>query len=609
MSRTSVLPALALAVALTSLPSAGGSATPRPETGTLDPVLAAQLQSAVDGARSAGPIPGISASVQLEDGTRWEGVAGVGERGTSKWPVQVRTPFVVASITKTFVAAAILQLAEEGVLSVDDPLRRWLPEHPRGATVTLRHLLGHTSGEANYFTHPDYERLVFGRPTHHWTSAEILALVGEPRFSPGTDWEYSNTNYVLLGLVLQAATGDTVSGVIRDRFLDPLGLGDTSFQGEEAATSVPAQAYLRRNGEWIGFDDGTALRPHTSAATVAWSAGAMISSARDLATWARALYGGRVLSAESLAAMVAFGDDDYGLGAKTYLMGGRTAWGHGGSLRGAEATMRYVPSLDAAVVVLWNRGGKESADLARELAAITFQALYPDTTAPRVDAAGFALREGAMLDGRLVPIELSWATTETESGVARYDVRVSADGGAWQALPTEGSEVPRGQVPQALDVELKAGRHYTFSVMATDAEGNVGPWLDTVAVRPRILQEKNRDLGWDPGWRFVSRSSASGGQRATTRQPGASASLSGEWLALAWVSTLSARSGFAKVSLDGLPAEVVDLGASDTEARRLVFGRSWPQAEHHELTIRAVGTADRPRVDLDALIVLSADVP
>ncbi len=96
---------------------------------------------------------------------------------------------------------------------------------------------------------------------------------------------------------------------------------------------------------------------------------------------------------------------------------------------------------------------------------------------------------------------------------------------------------------------------------------------------------------------------------ATTRQPGASASLSGKWLALAWVSTLSPRSGFAEVTLDGLPAEVVDLGASDRESRRLVFSRSWPQAEDHELTIRAVGTADRPRVDLDALIVLSAEVP
>ncbi|MDQ3554111.1 MAG: beta-lactamase family protein, partial [Chloroflexota bacterium] len=356
----------ALVLCLTLLAPSGGPAIVRAGGGAFDPALAAQLQAAVDEARSQRPIPGISAAIHLTDGTRWEGVAGVGQRGVSKWPVVASTPFAIASITKTFVAAAILQLTEEGVLALDDPLAGWLPDHPRGAIVTVRHLLQHTSGEANYFTHRDYESLVFGRPTHHWTSAEILDLVGEPRFAPGTDWQYSNTNYVLLGLLLEAATGASVASVIRDRFLTPLRMRDTWFQGEEQVPATPAQAYVRRDGRWISLDDGTSFRPHTSAATVAWAAGAMVSSARDLATWARALYGGHVLSDASLAAMADFDENDYGLGAKTYLMGGRTAWGHGGSLRGAEATMRYLPSLDAAIVVLWNRGGVESADLARE---------------------------------------------------------------------------------------------------------------------------------------------------------------------------------------------------------------------------------------------------
>lgn len=584
------------------------------ESGPLDPTTEAQLQAAVDEARTLRPIPGISAAIHLADGTRWEGVAGVGERGTSKWPVRPSTPFAIASITKTFVAAAILQLAEEGALSLDDPLGRWLPDHPRGDIVTLRHLLDHTSGEANYFTHRDYESLVFGRPTHHWTSAEILALVGEPVFVPGTDWQYSNTNYVLLGLVLEAATGASVSSVTRERFLDPLGLRETWFQGEETVPVTPAQAYLRRDGRWIGLADGTPFRPHTSAATVAWAAGAMISSARDLATWARALYGGHVLSDASLAAMTDFNEDDYGLGTKTYLMGGRTAWGHGGSLRGAEATMRYLPSLDAAVVVLWNRGGVESADLARELAAIASRALYPDTTPPVIDATTFELRKGATLDGRLVPARLNWSTTETESGVERYDLRMRVDGGAWESLPTEGPEVPRGQVPQTLDLDLRAGRSYAFRLMAADAEGNVGAWVDAPVIRPRILQEKNADITWDPGWRFVTRSTASGGRVAKTRQADVRARLSGEWLALAWVSTRSPRSGIAEVSLDGIPVdvvptEVIDLVAPSLEARRLVFSRAWARAEPHELIIRTLESPDRPRVELDALVVLSLDGP
>ncbi|MDQ3492512.1 MAG: beta-lactamase family protein, partial [Chloroflexota bacterium] len=589
--------------------SAGASLTLAAEPPTLESETVATLQAAVDAARKGRPVPGISAAIHLADGTRWEGVAGVGERGTSSWPVEPGTPFVIASITKTFVAAATLKLAEEGVLSLDDAMGRWLPEHPRGAIVTLRQLLDHTSGEANYFGHRDYESLVFGRPTHHWTSAEILALVGEPRFAPGTDWQYSNTNYVLLGLVLEAATGASVSSLIRDRFLDPLGLRDTWFQGEEQVPVTPAQAYLRRDGRWIGLDDGTLFRPHTSAATVAWAAGAMVSSARDLATWARALYGGRVLSDESLAEMTEFNDEDYGLGAKTYLMGGRTAWGHGGSLRGAEATMRYLPSLDAAVVVLWNRGGVESADLARELAAITFRALYPDTTAPVIDAATFELREGATLEGRLIPARLDWATTETESGVEHYDVLMSVDGGEWSALPTQGPEVPLGQVPQTLDMDLQAGRSYAFSVMATDAEGNVGAWLATPVIRARILQEKNKAISWDQGWRFVARTTASGGRLATTRQTGVAARLRGEWLALAWVSTRSPGSGVAEVSLDGDTVEVVDLAASTIEAQRLVFSQAWALAEPREVTIRTVASPDRSRVVLDALVVLSLDAP
>lgn len=584
--------------------SAGASHALAAEPSAFDAGTVATLQAALDTARRERPIPGISAAIQLGDGTRWEGVAGVGERGPGGWAVDPSTPFVVASITKTFVAAAVLQLADEGVLSIDDPLGRWLPDHPRGDIVTLRHLLGHTSGEANYFGHPDYEALVFGRPTHRWTTDEILSLVGAPRFTPGSEWQYSNTNYVLLGLVLEAATGKGVGQVIRERFLDPLGLRETWFQGEEEVPVEPSQAYLRRDGRWISLDDGTRFRPHTSAATVAWAAGAMISSARDLATWARALYGGQVLSAASLAEMVTFGEDDYGLGAKTYLMGGRTAWGHGGSLRGAEATMRYLPELDAAVVVLWNRGGVESSELARELAGIALAARYPDTTAPVIDGTSFSLREGELLEGRTVPAELRWSALETESGVARYDVRMSVDGGPWQVLPTTPASAFMGEVPRALELDLQAGRRYTFSIMATDYEGNVGGWRDTVTTRARILQEKHASIALDAGWRRVERKWASGGRTARTRQAALSARISGGWLALAWVSARSPGGGQAEVSLDAQEPRTVDLGASALEPRRLVFSQSFADATTREVVIRTMAGPDPGVVQLDAMVVL-----
>ncbi|MDQ3449130.1 MAG: hypothetical protein M3432_08130, partial [Chloroflexota bacterium] len=245
----------------------------------------------------------------------------------------------------------------------------------------------------------------------------------------------------------------------------------------------------------------------------------------------------------------------------------------------------------------------------RQLAAIAFQARYPDTTAPVIDAASFALREGTTLEGRSIPAKLTWSATETESGVGRYDVRLSVDGGAWQTVPTEGPEEPGEQVPTSVGLELLRGHRYAFSVMATDAAGNASAWVDSPVIRARIVQEKNAAIQWDDGWRFVARASASGGGVATARVVGVRASMSEEWLTVAWVSTRSPRSGAARVTVDGVPAARVDLLATSVEPRRVVFSRSWSEAADHELTIRVLDSPDRPRVDLDALVVLTVVAP
>ena len=330
-----VLPLLATLLAVGTPPRAAGAEHAFPD------ILAGRLQLVLDSVRSRYPVAGLSGSVILPDGRSWTGASGHAELGASPRPATPRTSFVIGSITKTFVAALILQLAEEGALTIDDPLSRWLPTYPNARSISLRQLLNHTSGLYNYFEHPDYERLVFKRPTHRWTIPEILGLVEAPYFAPGRGYHYSNTNYVLLGLVAEKASGSSLGTEIRRRFLAPLGLRDTYFHGEEAVPVRGAMGYLYSGGgRFSGLWDGTSYRPNRSAATVAWAAGAMSSSAEDVARWAAALYGGRVLRSTSLAAMLDAGRYSYGLGARVTTLAGQHAWGHTGSLRGFTGAAR-----------------------------------------------------------------------------------------------------------------------------------------------------------------------------------------------------------------------------------------------------------------------------
>jgi D-alanyl-D-alanine carboxypeptidase len=217
-------------------------------------------------------------------------------------------------------------------------------------------LLNHTSGIGDYFWHPDYKALVFDRPTHRWTVDEILALAAErrPVFRPGARQEYSNTNYILAGRILEIATGAPLAQQLRARFFDPLGLTSVVFQGDEPVPDGAAKGYWR-DGGWVDWSDGTTLRPSTSAATVVWAAGAMLASVTDLLRWEGALYGGEVLSPDSLAQLLTFGEAGYGPGTRYQRLAGWDGYGHGGSLRGFNAGMYRMPEAGVDVIAMTNR--------------------------------------------------------------------------------------------------------------------------------------------------------------------------------------------------------------------------------------------------------------
>ncbi|WP_239166195.1 serine hydrolase domain-containing protein [Actinoplanes italicus] len=292
------------------------------------------LQRDVDAVVAAGASATI-AEYTDRSGTR-RAAAGVARLGRPA-PAPVDGRFRIGSVSKTFLATVVLQLEAEGRLSLDDTVERWLPGTvPNGDHITLRQLLNHTSGIENYTAAMGLspEKWLPQR-YRSWAPAELVALATAkpPLFPPGTDWSYSNTNYVLLGMVVGEATGRDYSAEIQRRIIRPLGLRHTESPGERTVISGPhAHGYLPAGP--AGSDepvDVTTMNP-----SIADAAGDMISSTADLNTFFRALVTGRLLPPAQLAAMTTtVPGHDYGLGLEaTTLPCGITVYGHGGGIFG-----------------------------------------------------------------------------------------------------------------------------------------------------------------------------------------------------------------------------------------------------------------------------------
>jgi len=383
----SASPALsgALSPEPSALPTAVSPFSPGPP---VDAATAATLQRALEAARKSMVIPGVAATVILADGRTWTGVSGDAVAAT-KTKVTPETPFAIASLTKTFTAALILRLAEEGRLTISDPLARWLPDYPNAARITLRMLLSHTSGLADFFQNPTFDAAMNRAKRRTWTPDEVLPFVGKPAFAPGKGWGYSNTNFVLLGLVAERAGGAPWAEQLRREFFVPLGLASTYVQG----VGTPAVPPAHGNQMFVGFagrilpkdlSDGSNITPFTAVTTAAFSAGSIASTTGDLARWARALYGGDVLTPASLAQMLTFDPDiiryaalAYGLGVSRVKIDGRfVAVGHTGALAGTRAAIRWLPNQRVSVAVTFNRDLFTGDDVIRYLVA----ALYPRPT-------------------------------------------------------------------------------------------------------------------------------------------------------------------------------------------------------------------------------------
>jgi D-alanyl-D-alanine carboxypeptidase len=359
------------AVALALLISVGGCRTsPAQEAGVPSPEI---LQSTLDEWRLRADIPAAVLGVADSNGRTWVGASGTLEQAGSV-PVTTQARFRIASITKVFVSIVVLQLVEEGKLQLDAPLSHHIPAYP-DQRVTIRQLLNHTSGVPDYSMSDDFNKGLLDHRDRRWTAAELLALVKDtkPDFTPGTDYAYSNTNYILLGEVIKNISGRSWAQEVRRRILDPLNLNSTHIAGSEQVPEpvIPGYFDADNDGDVENIETGG---PWPALETSEGPAGAIISTGPDLLAFGEALFRGRLVQEPTLRAMVAEGPyhprfSNYGLGLEILRPDYRTTiWGHGGFLPGFKSALWYLPSRDAVIVVLANDARANPADLAELVA-------------------------------------------------------------------------------------------------------------------------------------------------------------------------------------------------------------------------------------------------
>ena len=257
----------------------------------------------------------------------------------------LQTRFRIGSQTKTFTAVMILQLVQENKLKMDDLLSQFFPEIPNAEQITLAHLLRHRSGIYNFTNDPEY--LTYH--TNPIAQKEILQKITgyQPVFEPGSKAEYSNSNYILLGYILEAVTGMDYAENLKARITEPLGLEHTYYGSKINPDISEAYSYKWEGGAFVLEAETNMQIPH--------GAGAVVSTVRDITLFLEALFNGRLLAEEQFAEMIRL-EDDFGCGLFVMPFYNHKGMGHTGGIDGFSSMMAYFPEQHLAVSLLSNGG-------------------------------------------------------------------------------------------------------------------------------------------------------------------------------------------------------------------------------------------------------------
>jgi CubicO group peptidase (beta-lactamase class C family) len=315
---------------------------------TFDPVWASRFQTVLDSVQNATGVKGLSSAVLIPGMGIWTGASGIAGTGI---PMTTDRRFGIASNTKLFIAVTLAKLQQEGILSLDDHLYQWLPSFPNvDSSATIRQLLSHQSGVFDFWNDNinGFWNMILADTSHFFTPEEMLATIGAPKFAPGHGYKYSNTGYLLAGMVIEAATGQPFTVSLHNVIIDPLTM-DSTFVGAIESKNGPVAH------EWVYSFVEVPQSPMTSAYSSVSTSGNILSSPQEMTGWYSALFGGNFFPDSVLAEILKIEPTSvYGLGIWDLEYHDHKFYEHSGYMVGDLSEMIYDKQTKSVLCIMTN---------------------------------------------------------------------------------------------------------------------------------------------------------------------------------------------------------------------------------------------------------------
>jgi D-alanyl-D-alanine carboxypeptidase len=338
------------------------------------PVLDAMLSTTLDSMRTVLNAKSLNAAVQFPDTAVWAGASGISGAFVN---ATTNDAYLIGSVTKTITSACILQLVDDGVLALDDSIHQWLDTIQYiNPDITIRQLLRHQSGLYDVLNNPNCQPALMANQSLVWSASDLVTtFILPPPAAPGGAWSYCNTNYFLLGMIIESATGNPFWVEIRNRFYSNFGYSTFGIPAFESYSQPVAHLWLDLNGDGVLDDAHNFYYNYLALNSAAGAAGGYYATASDLSRWMRTYMRGDVVSQammnEAKTVVNASGSQGgkYGLGLMRNTFQGLVAYGHGGDLAYAASSW-YIPDRDISISVLMNHNGFTSWTLLPVVSAL-----------------------------------------------------------------------------------------------------------------------------------------------------------------------------------------------------------------------------------------------